>query len=93
MSASPRITTVTDLWVYAWFKSRHFKFALMFIILSKITDVNDPEFRCYELDMVNTPGTTGTATVKAGSNVGFKADAVMGHPRICRVELSGHVEY
>ncbi|KAI0318607.1 glycosyl hydrolase family 61-domain-containing protein [Amylostereum chailletii] len=45
-----------------------------------ITDVDDPEFRCYELDMDATPGETGTATVTAGSNVGFVADAVMGHP-------------
>jgi len=45
-----------------------------------VTNVNDPEFRCYELDLVNTASETGTATVSAGSTIGFKADNVMGHP-------------
>ena len=38
----------------------------------QITDVTSPEFRCYELDMSATPGQTGTATVAAGSTIGFK---------------------
>ncbi|CAL1699253.1 unnamed protein product [Somion occarium] len=37
-----------------------------------VTDVNDPEFRCYELDLQNTAGQTGVATVSAGDTVGFK---------------------
>ncbi|OBZ67829.1 hypothetical protein A0H81_12389 [Grifola frondosa] len=37
-----------------------------------ITDVTSPEFRCYELDMSTTPGETSTATVAAGSTIGFK---------------------
>ncbi|KAI0786151.1 hypothetical protein C8Q75DRAFT_282172 [Abortiporus biennis] len=38
-----------------------------------VTNVNDPEFRCYELDLQNTQAaSTGTATVSAGSTVGFK---------------------
>lgn len=43
-----------------------------------MTDVNDPEFRCYELDLVNTASQTSTATVTAGSTVGFMADNTMG---------------
>ncbi|KZT35888.1 glycoside hydrolase family 61 protein D [Sistotremastrum suecicum HHB10207 ss-3] len=45
-----------------------------------VTNVTDPEFRCYELDLVNTASQTGTATVVAGSTVGFHSDASMGHP-------------
>ncbi|THH29747.1 hypothetical protein EUX98_g4437 [Antrodiella citrinella] len=37
-----------------------------------VTSVTDPEFRCYELDLVNTAGETQTATVSAGSTIGFK---------------------
>ncbi|KAJ3484843.1 hypothetical protein NLI96_g5357 [Meripilus lineatus] len=39
---------------------------------SAVTSVTDPEFRCYELDLQNTAGATGTATVSAGSTIGFK---------------------
>ncbi|KAL4242617.1 Endo-beta-1,4-glucanase D [Abortiporus biennis] len=43
-----------------------------------VTNVNDPEFRCYELDLQNTQAaSTGTATVSAGSTVGFKAVSVL----------------
>lgn len=45
-----------------------------------VTDVNDQAIRCYELDYNATPGQTSTATVTAGSTVGFKADNTMGHP-------------
>lgn len=51
-------------------------------MLAQVTNVTDPEFRCYELDLVNTASQTQTATVTAGSNVGFHADAVMGHPGV-----------
>ena len=44
--------------------------------------MNDPEFRCYELDLVNTASETSTATVVAGSTVGFMADNTMGHPGV-----------
>ena len=37
-----------------------------------MTDVNDPEFRCYELDLENTAGQTQVATVSAGELIGFK---------------------
>ena len=40
----------------------------------QITDVTSPEFRCYELDMSATPGETSTATVQAGSTIGFKGE-------------------
>lgn len=42
------------------------------MLRDQVTDVNDPEFRCYELDLVNTAGSTQTMTVSAGSTVGFK---------------------
>ncbi|KAI0688292.1 glycoside hydrolase [Cytidiella melzeri] len=65
-------TTSTD-WEYVRITANHYS-------NGPVTNVNDPEFRCYELDLVNTASETGTATVVAGSNVGFHADAVMGHP-------------
>lgn len=40
----------------------------------QLTNVNDPEFRCYELDLKATAGSTGTATVQAGATIGFKGD-------------------
>ena len=52
-----------------------------------MTNVADPEFRCYELDLVNTASETSTATVVAGSTVGFMADNTMGHPGV-RLPLS-----
>lgn len=39
----------------------------------------DPEFRCYELDLQNTAGSTQTATVSAGSTVGFKGQPFFEH--------------
>ncbi|KAI0089324.1 glycoside hydrolase [Irpex rosettiformis] len=65
-------TTSAD-WQYVRITANHYS-------NGPVTDVNDPEFRCYELDLQNTPGETGTATVTAGSNVGFHADNTMGHP-------------
>ena len=38
----------------------------------QVTNVTDPEFRCYELDLQNTAGSTQTVTVSAGSQIGFK---------------------
>lgn len=43
--------------------------------------------RCYELDST-VAGTTSTATVNAGSNVGFKASNTMGHPGYFSAYLS-----
>ena len=51
--------------------------------VTQVTDVTDQAIRCYELDYNATPGETGTATVSAGSVVGFKADNTMGHPGVC----------
>jgi len=65
-------TTTTD-WEYVRITANHYS-------QGPVTNVNDPEFRCYELDLVATAGETGTATVTAGSTVGFRADNVMGHP-------------
>ncbi|EKM57539.1 glycoside hydrolase family 61 protein [Phanerochaete carnosa HHB-10118-sp] len=42
-----------------------------------VTDVTSTALRCYELDMQNTPGETQTATVQAGSTVGFYLDIMM----------------
>lgn len=42
-----------------------------------VTDVTSPLMKCYE---TTTASATGTATVVAGSTVGFKADNTMGHP-------------
>ncbi|EIN14756.1 hypothetical protein PUNSTDRAFT_154791 [Punctularia strigosozonata HHB-11173 SS5] len=63
-------TTSTD-WQYVRITENHYS-------NGPITDVTDEEFRCYELDMQNTPEQTSTATVAAGSTVGFKADNTMG---------------
>jgi hypothetical protein len=49
---------------------------------SQVTNVTDPEFRCYELDLVNTAGETSTATVSAGTLVGVKADQTIYHPGV-----------
>ncbi|KAI0346667.1 hypothetical protein BDW22DRAFT_1462603 [Trametopsis cervina] len=53
-----------------------------------VTSVTDPEFRCYELDLQNTAGQTSTATVSAGSTVGFKANGAIYHPGYLSVYLS-----
>ncbi|KAI0347161.1 hypothetical protein BDW22DRAFT_1425225 [Trametopsis cervina] len=65
-------TTSTD-WQYVRITANHYS-------NGPLTNVKDPEFRCYELDLTNTASQTGTATVAAGSNVGFRADNTMGHP-------------
>ncbi len=46
-------------------------------MLAQVTNVNDPEFRCYELDLENTAGQTQTATVSAGSTVGFQGEDII----------------
>jgi len=63
----------TTDWEYVRITANHYS-------QGPLTNVNDPEFRCYELDLVNTASQTSTATVTAGATIGFKADAVMGHP-------------
>ncbi|KAI0796317.1 glycoside hydrolase [Irpex lacteus] len=73
-------TTFAD-WQYVRITANHYS-------NGPLTDVNDPEFRCYELDLQATPGQTGTATVAAGSNVGFQADNTMGHPGYFSAYLS-----
>ncbi|KAI9654527.1 MAG: hypothetical protein M1821_006617 [Bathelium mastoideum] len=42
-----------------------------------VTNVTDPQLRCYEL--AGAPA-ANTSTVAAGSMVGFKADSTVGHP-------------
>ncbi|KIJ56178.1 lytic polysaccharide monooxygenase [Sphaerobolus stellatus SS14] len=73
--------TVTTDWEYVRITENHYSQA-------PVTDVTSSEFRCYELDLVNTANQTGTATVTAGSTIGFKADNVMGHPGYFDVYLS-----
>ncbi|KAI0346666.1 glycoside hydrolase family 61 protein D [Trametopsis cervina] len=53
-----------------------------------VTNVNDPEFRCYELDLQNSAGATSTASVSAGSTIGFKANQALYHPGYFAVYLS-----
>lgn len=53
-----------------------------------VTNVNDPEFRCYELDMQNTAASTSTATVSAGDTVGFQANQAIYHPGYYSVYMS-----
>ncbi|EKM57537.1 glycoside hydrolase family 61 protein [Phanerochaete carnosa HHB-10118-sp] len=53
-----------------------------------VTSVTDPEFRCYELDLQNTAGQTSTATVSAGSTIGFQANGPIYHPGYLSVYLS-----
>jgi hypothetical protein len=50
-----------------------------------LTDVNDPLFRCYESD---TASATSTATVVAGSTVGFKADNTMASIKVLSTNLA-----
>ncbi|KAF7791648.1 hypothetical protein EIP86_002669 [Pleurotus ostreatoroseus] len=56
-------------WVYIRETANHYS-------NGPVTSVTDPEFRCYELDLQNTAGETQTATVSAGSTVGFKAVSI-----------------
>jgi len=53
-----------------------------------VTSVTDPEFRCYELDLQNTAGETQTATVSAGSTVGFQANGAIYHPGYLSVYMT-----
>lgn len=48
----------------------------------QVTSVTSDEFRCYELDLVNTAGETSTATVSAGDTVGFQANGPIYHPGV-----------
>jgi len=65
-------TTSTD-WQYVRITANHYS-------NGPVTNVTDEAIRCYELDYNATPGETGTATVSAGTLVGFHADNTMGHP-------------
>jgi hypothetical protein len=47
----------------------------------KVTDVTSQPLRCYELD-TTVAGNTQTATVSAGSTVGFQADQAIYHPGV-----------
>jgi hypothetical protein len=53
----------------------------------QVTSVTDPEFRCYELDLTNTAGETGIATVRAGTTIGVKADQAIYHPGVSLFSL------
>ncbi|KAI0806265.1 glycoside hydrolase [Irpex lacteus] len=58
-------STVTADWEYIRITANHYS-------NGPVTSVTDPEFRCYELDLQNSAGQTSTATVSAGSTIGFK---------------------
>ncbi|KAI0696825.1 glycosyl hydrolase family 61-domain-containing protein [Cytidiella melzeri] len=53
-----------------------------------VTSVTDPEFRCYELDLQNTAGQTATASVSAGSTIGFKGSQSLYHPGYFSIYMS-----
>ncbi|KAJ3556049.1 hypothetical protein NM688_g2241 [Phlebia brevispora] len=54
-----------------------------------VTSVTSDEFRCYELDLVNTASETQTATVSAGSTIGLlTADNTLYHPGYLDVYMS-----
>ncbi|KAI0078300.1 glycoside hydrolase family 61 protein D [Panus rudis PR-1116 ss-1] len=55
-----------------------------------VTNVNDPEFRCYELDLQNTAGQTGIATVSAGDTVGFKAVSHENYSKLAAIYHPGY---
>ncbi|KAJ3556050.1 hypothetical protein NM688_g2242 [Phlebia brevispora] len=57
-------------WVYIRETANHYS-------NGPVTSVTDPEFRCYELDLVNTAGETEIATVSAGSTIGFQAVSLL----------------
>ncbi|CCA76671.1 related to cellulose binding protein CEL1 [Serendipita indica DSM 11827] len=65
--------TTTSDWQYVRMTANHWSSA-------PVTDVTSQAIRCYEDNYSTTPGATFTATVAAGSTVGFKANNVMGHP-------------
>ncbi|KAI0792333.1 glycoside hydrolase family 61 protein D [Abortiporus biennis] len=68
-------------WVYIRETANHYS-------NGPVTSVTDPEFRCYELDLQNTAGQTQTATVTAGSTVGFQANGPIYHPGYLDVYMS-----
>jgi len=73
--------TASADWVYIRETANHYS-------NGPVTSVTDPEFRCYELDLVNTAGNTSTATVSAGATVGIKANGPIYHPGYIDVMMS-----
>ncbi|KIP02420.1 glycoside hydrolase family 61 protein [Phlebiopsis gigantea 11061_1 CR5-6] len=73
-------------WVYIRETANHYSNA-------PVTSVTDPEFRCYELDLVNTAGSTQTMTVSAGSTVGFKESQAVYHPGYLDIYMSPAAPY
>ncbi|KAI0090401.1 glycoside hydrolase [Irpex rosettiformis] len=74
-------STVSADWQYIRETANHYS-------NGPVTSVTDPEFRCYELDLQNTAGETSTASVSAGSTVGFKANGPIYHPGYLDVMMS-----
>ncbi|GJJ15136.1 hypothetical protein Clacol_009411 [Clathrus columnatus] len=72
---------VTSDWEYVRETANHYSNA-------PVTDVTSDEFRCYELDLVNTAGETSIATVTAGETVGFQANGPIYHPGYLDVYMS-----
>ncbi|EKM57538.1 glycoside hydrolase family 61 protein [Phanerochaete carnosa HHB-10118-sp] len=68
-------------WVYIRETANHYSNA-------PVTNVEDPEFRCYELDLQNTAGQTGTLIVQAGETVGFKENQAVYHPGYLDIYMS-----
>ncbi|GJE85229.1 glycoside hydrolase family 61 protein [Phanerochaete sordida] len=74
-------STISPDWQYIRETANHYS-------NGPVTSVTDPEFRCYELDLANTAGQTSTATVSAGSTIGFQANGPIYHPGYLSVYLS-----
>ncbi|KIP02419.1 glycoside hydrolase family 61 protein [Phlebiopsis gigantea 11061_1 CR5-6] len=74
-------STITTDWQYIRETANHYS-------NGPVTSVTDPEFRCYELDLTNTAGATSTATVSAGSTIGFQGNGPIYHPGYLSVYLS-----
>lgn len=72
---------VTADWLYVRETANHYSNA-------PVTSVTSDEFRCYELDLVNTAGETSVATVSAGDTVGFQANGPIYHPGYLDVYMS-----
>ncbi|KAG9048614.1 hypothetical protein FS837_012389 [Tulasnella sp. UAMH 9824] len=70
--------TTTAEWQYVRMTDNHYD-------NGPVTNVNSPLMKCYE---TTTAAQTSTATVVAGSTVGFKASNTMGHPGYFDVYMS-----
>lgn len=57
----------------------------MYYVLIQVTDVTSADFRCYNT-AVNASALT--ATVAAGSSIGFQANGAVYHPGVCIKQIT-----